>query len=183
MTSASETLPVFTYFPDPVGYGCIVNKASVCPCCEKPCNHMYIGPLTGKSTPDEVCPWCIADGSAAKQWSAMFNEVVNVPAGVPAEVVEEILGRTPGYWTWQGNAWLFSDRDAMLLLGAVDGSQIVKEDNPEKIEACMTALRKWTWNFDLTIDFLKKVVPYGAPAIHLFQDRHSGAFVAYADMT
>ena len=71
----------------------------------------------------------------------------------------------------------------MVLLGAVDGSEIVKEGNPAKIDACMRALRSWTWTFDVTIDFLAQVAPHGEPALHLFQDRRSRAFAACADMT
>jgi uncharacterized protein CbrC (UPF0167 family) len=144
---------------------------------------MYVGPIYCRDRPEHVCPWCIADGSAAEQWSAIFNDPINVPRGVPRAIVDEVMHRTPGYWTWQGNFWLFSDDDAMVLLGAVDGSDIVKEGNAAKIDACMRALRSWTWTFEVRIDFLAQVVPHGAPALHRFQDRRSGSFAGCADMT
>jgi uncharacterized protein CbrC (UPF0167 family) len=183
MISDAIALPVFRYFPDPAGYGCIAAKAGLCACCGQPRSHMYVGPIYCRDRPEHVCPWCIADGSAAKEWSAIFNDPINVPRGVPNAVVDEIMRRTPGYWTWQGNSWLFSDDDAMVLLGAVDGSEIVKEGNPAKIDACMRALRSWTWTFEVTIEFLEDVVPHGMPALHWFQDRRSGSFAACADMT
>jgi hypothetical protein len=62
-------------------------------------------------------------------------------------------------------------------------AEIVKEGNAAKIDACMRALRSWTWTFEVTIEFLEQVVPNGVPALHLFQDRRSGSFAAYANMT
>ena len=91
MTADATALPVFTYFPDPAGYGCIAPKAGLCVCCGQPGSHMYVDPIYCRDRPEHVCPWCIADGSAAKQWSAIFNEPINVPRGVPSAVVDEIM--------------------------------------------------------------------------------------------
>ncbi len=143
MTSPESELPVFRYFPDPVGNGCIVREDSTCPCCAAPRHYIYRGPIYCRGGGiEEVCPWCIADGSAAKKWSAMiFNDLVpDLPATVPNDVVREITERTPGFETWQGNIWLFSRDDAMLFLNEVAGRQLLAEGNAAKIEACLSAL-------------------------------------------
>ncbi|NNE86184.1 MAG: hypothetical protein HKN28_19640 [Alphaproteobacteria bacterium] len=179
MTSESTSLPTFTYFPDPVGNGCIVRKSAICHCCGEARNYMYTGPVHAIEEVEEVCPWCIADGSAAAKWSCSFSDMYNVPDGIPKDVADEIEKRTPGFATWQGNTWLYSETDAMVFVGEVHGERLVDEGNQDKIDACMKTLGGMT--FDRMIEHLKDVVPGGEPAIYLFQDRASGTYEAYSD--
>ena len=181
MTSGTQQLPSFTYFQDPVGNGCIVQKQDTCPCCSEQRSHMYVGPIYTTADVEMACPWCIADGTAAAKWSARFNDVDNAPPGVSKQTVLEIETRTPGYSSWQGNIWLFSQTDAMVFLGEVHGGELLQEGNAEKVEACLKALRDW--NLDWPAEDLKRVLPGDQPAIYLFQDRTTAAFDAYADMT
>ncbi|WP_281932193.1 CbrC family protein [Roseibium album] len=173
-------LPIFEYFPDPIGNGCIVEKKSRCACCEQGRAFMYVGPIYCVDDVSEVCPWCISDGSAAAKWSASFNDIYDVPKGVPQDVVETIDSRTPGYSTWQGNTWLFSATDALVFVGEVIGSAITQENEMEKIAACRTALVDWSFPSDFD---LSNVVIGGQPAIYLFQDKATMEYKAYADMT
>ncbi len=129
---------------------------------------------------EEVCPWCIGDGLAAAKWSASFNNMYNVPEGVPRDVAVEIETRTPGFETWQSNYWLYSETDAMVFLGEVDGKKLVEEGNSEKIDACMKALEVMT--YDWTIEHLKAIVQGGEPAMYLFQDRETSEYAAYSDL-
>jgi hypothetical protein len=141
---------------------------------------MYVGPIYSAEVDDgtEVCAWCIADGSAAAKWSAEFNDVFNRPQGVPSQVVETIKTRTPGYETWQGNRWLFSETDALIFIGEVVGADLLEEGNQAKIDACNAALS----NLNLPKDFsVSEVVKAGEPALYLFQDRATLAFRAYGD--
>ncbi len=177
----SEPLPQFTYFPDPVGNGCIEAKAATCTCCGLRRSHMYTGPIYSEEEYEEVCPWCIANGRAAEAWSAVFNDVYDPPAGVSSGIVDEIECRTPGYSTWQGNIWLFSPTDALVFLGHVGGKRLLVEGNVAKIDACLAALKDWRLYW--SAEDLRQVIVGGQPAIYLFQDRSTGAFQAYADMT
>lgn len=185
MTVNEMELPMFRYFPDPVGNRAIVRKDATCPCCGAARDHMYVGPIyCGRTDVQEVCPWCIADGSAAEKWSATFNDLrLDTPAGVPNEVVREIAERTPGYETWQGNRWLFSPKDAMIFLGEVVGKQLLAEGNAAKIEACLGALGVEPGDVPQSLDILEIVDIGSTPAIYLFQDRESGEFRAYYDMS
>ena len=175
-----EELPHFPYFPDPLANGCIIEKQATCPCCGEDRSYMYVGPIYSAEVDDETeaCPWCIADGSAAAKWSAEFNDVLNLPQGVPDQVAEIIKTRTPGYETWQGNRWLFSETDALIFFGEVVGADLLEEGNQAKIEACLAALSR----FNLPKGFcLSEVKGAGEPALYLFQDRDTLAFRAYAD--
>ena len=53
---------------------------------------------------DDICPWCIADGSPAARFEGQFTDVTNV-GGAPQAVVDEILQRTPGFSGWQQERW------------------------------------------------------------------------------
>ena len=117
---------------------------------------MYVGPIYCVDDVSEVCPWCIADGSAAAKWSASFNDLYDIPKGVPQHVVRTIDSRTPGYSTWQGNRWLFSEDDALVFVGEVIGSAIVRKNETEKISACRNALVDW--NFPSDFDLSKVVI-------------------------
>ena len=110
-----------------------------------------------------MCPWCISNGEAAIKWSATFNDVYAAPKAVPQRIVEIIEGRTPGYETWQGNRWLFSDTDALVFIGEVNSAQILAEQNSEKIKACLDALRdrKLEW----TAVKLERIAIGGQPAM------------------
>ncbi|WP_106165675.1 CbrC family protein [Tritonibacter scottomollicae] len=173
-------LPIFEYFPDPIENGCIIKKNTRCACCEQERSFMYVGPIYCVDDVSEVCPWCLADGSAAAKWSAIFNDLYDIPEGVPQHVVQTIDSRTPGYSTWQGNRWLFSEDDALVFVGEVIGSTIVRKNETEKISACRKALGDW--NFPNDFD-LSDVVIGGQPAIYLFQNKKTAEYKAYADMT
>jgi hypothetical protein len=141
---------------------------------------MYVGAIYSTEVIKDVCPWCIADGKAASKWSASFNDVYLASDEVPRSIVEEIAQRTPGFQTWQDNTWLFSDTDAMVFMGEVDGNQLLAEHDQGKINACREALSEW----NIPSDFdLSNVVIGGQPAIYLFQERFGRRYKAYADMT
>lgn len=176
----ADVLPDFEYFPDPLRNGSIVEKQGSCLCCNQTRAFMYVGPIYSTDDIEEVCPWCIADGKAASKWSASFNGVHHASNEVPLDVVETIDQRTPGFETWQGNAWLFSANDALIFVGEVVGKELLNENNLAKIKACRSALSEW----NLPQDFeLSDVVIGGQPAIYLFQDKFSGTYKAYADRT
>ena len=181
MSSDEPELPSFRYFPDPLGNGCIVARDATCPCCGETRSHIYSGPIYAVENIHEVCPWCIADGSAARRWSASFNDTEGAADSVPPEVLREIDERTPGYSSWQGNRWLFAQDDAMVFVGEVDGKALLEDGDDGKIEACLAALREWDPNWPK--ESLAAVTPGDQPAIYLFRDRKSGTYAAYADMT
>lgn len=176
-----EKLPQFTYFPDPIGNGCIVADPNVCACCMTEHSHRYVGPRYSVTDVEHICPWCIADGRAAQKWDMSFNDIHGLPATVPDEIRDVILHRTPGFQTWQSNKWLFSADDALVFVGEVTGTMIVRNGDPGQRDACFDAMAKW--QIPRSIEMLEEVVPGGQPSIYLFRDRATGTFVAYADMT
>ena len=62
---------------------------------------MYTGPVYSVHRPDNVCPWCVADGSAADKWGAGFTDFEfrdshRDAVELPLEIYNEVYHRTLG---------------------------------------------------------------------------------------
>jgi uncharacterized protein len=116
----SEELPQFKYHPDPVGNGLVIKSDRTCQCCGKGRGFIYRGPIYSVHDLDGgICPWCIADGSAAAKFNATFTDDVPLLEGgdLDPAIVEEIIMRTPGYIGWQQEAWQTHCSDACAYMG------------------------------------------------------------------
>lgn len=119
----SEPLPSFRYHADPVATGSVAVSDNECVCCEQARGYIYTGPVYGEDDhQDDICPWCIADGSAHVKLGAEFTD----PAGVggygdweevPATIYEEVAHRTPGFNGWQQEKWFTCCKDAACFIG------------------------------------------------------------------
>jgi uncharacterized protein CbrC (UPF0167 family) len=111
------TLPTFRYHPDPLASGSIVTSDKKCRCCRKARGFIYAGPVYADDDLEEaLCPWCIADGSAARKFDATFFDAEAVSDEVPEAAMNEICERTPGYDSWQGGHWPACCGDAARYL-------------------------------------------------------------------
>src|SRR3954452_7382977 len=119
-------LPTFRYHPDPIATGSIKPSGASCICCAEARGFVYAGPVysTRNNLDDAICPWCIADGSAAKKFDASFTDAAGIGGGdedwpeVSAGIIEEVSLRTPGYNSWQEERWFTCCDDAAAYLGA-----------------------------------------------------------------
>jgi uncharacterized protein len=110
-------LPSFRYHPDPLASGSIVVSEATCICCNQQRGYIYTGPTyCEEDVEDALCPWCIADGSAARKFDASFVDPADFPDGIAPEVIAEIAHRTPGFSAWQSEKWLACCGDAAAFL-------------------------------------------------------------------
>lgn len=102
------SLPMFRYHPDPVGNGVISKSSATCRCCQKARGWIYNGPVFAVGELEaSLCPWCIADGSAAQKLDASFaDDQPLFDDGVASSVIEDVTRRTPGFNSWQQDRWL-----------------------------------------------------------------------------
>ncbi|HAY69962.1 MAG TPA: hypothetical protein DCY82_17030 [Acidimicrobiaceae bacterium] len=72
----SEALPTFRYHPSLIRTGSVAQRPIRCVVCNEDRRHACVGPAYSVEEIEEgsVCPWCIADGSAAMKLSAEFAD-------------------------------------------------------------------------------------------------------------
>ncbi len=180
------SLPTFKYYPDPLADG-IVKAEPDKPClgCNRIRGWIYTGPFYTEKDfilDESLCPWCIADGTAARKFSATFNDA-GMMEDVSQAIMEEIEQRTPGFHTWQDNGWLVCCHDVAAFLG-VAGSAELQKNFPKAIPAVKKHLRE---DYDLSGDdlqeFFDSLTKDDQPTAYVFQCLHCQRYLAYVDQT
>lgn len=162
------TLPAFTYHPDPLATGSVEVSDAVCECCGQARGYRYTGPVYAEDDIEDLCPWCIADGSAAERFDADFTDV---ESDMPDEAAGIIAKRTPGFSGWQQERWLAHCDDGAEFHGPAGAAELtalpaVETDFPFDHPRFLTALDR-----------------KGPPTAYLFRCRGCGKYLAYADTT
>ncbi|MFD4788108.1 CbrC family protein [Streptomyces sp. NPDC058459] len=94
-------IPYFRYHPDPMATGSVVASDAACACRGRERGYVYTGPVyAAEQLGGRLCPWCIADGTAAARYEAQFCGDV-VGDDVSREVLMAIAERTLGFTGWQ----------------------------------------------------------------------------------
>jgi uncharacterized protein len=176
-----EPLPTFRYHPDPVRTGAVTNSNTTCICCGEVRGFIYVASVYSRQQlRDQLCPWCIANGEAAKRFDASFSDSTPlIQAKVPREVVDEVTERTPGFNSWQEGTWLSHCGDACIFEGEAS-----KEDL-ERISADFKASFMKEFHLDeAKWDNIKKhYAPGGEPGIYKFVCRHCRNILLGMDFT
>jgi uncharacterized protein CbrC (UPF0167 family) len=176
------TPPVFRYHPDPIASGSVEPSDAACKACGL-ARGLYVGPAFGEENHDEaICPWCIADGTAHEKLGVEFTDPEAVGGygeweRVPAEVVEEVAYRTPGFIGWQQERWFTHCGDAAEFL-AIAGRPELEAFGAEAIEA----VRKESgYEAEAWDAYLRALDRDEGPTAYVFRCRHCGKFGGYSD--
>jgi len=171
--SQSADLPRFKYHPDPIGTGSIEPTEAVCECCGEARGYAYAGGVYSSqvSEVEAICPWCIANGSAAREWDATLIDAHDLArANLDASIIEEVTRRTPGYTTWQGDHWLVCCSDACEFHGDAPRDEITALDE--------LGLARLSAESGFLVEDLREIAkgyePGGSPAFYKFVCRHCG---------
>jgi uncharacterized protein CbrC (UPF0167 family) len=181
-----EALPHFRYHPDPVATGSVEKSPVACVCCKRARGYIYVGPVYSEGEHDrEICPWCIADGTAHSQLDAQFVDLAGVGGYAPRNkvdrsIAEEVAYRTPGFCGWQQERWLTCCGDAAMFLGRAGYSDVIVHGS-EAVETLRTDLdwddgKQWQ-------HYLKALSRDGQPTAYLFRCSHCGRVAGYSDFT
>ena len=131
---------------------------------------------------DHLCPWCIADGSASRRFSATFNDTGQIE-GLSDPVRAEIETCAPGFNAWQQEEWLACCGDAAEFLGLA-GAKEIEHDFAAAIPVVKKYLREEDGlskdEADETFAGLSKE---GQPTAYIFRCLHCRKFLAYVDQT
>jgi uncharacterized protein len=181
MVLMSEPVPAFRYHPDPVATGSVVAASAPCVVCGLVRGFLYVGPVYAvEEIIDGLCPWCIADGTAASALNAEFTDAADgAPPEISASVVDELSRRTPGYSSWQQDRWLYHCGDGCAFLGAIGRAEL--DDHPDALQALRHEHDCLGWersDLDAYIDSLSRD---GSPTAYLFRCLRCATHLAFSD--
>jgi len=176
----SESLPMFRYHPDPVGTGLVKPSSIACAACGRERGFLYAGPVYAiDDLGSGICPWCIADGSAAGRFDATFTDGWGKPADVPMPVMEEITRRTPGFRGWQQEHWLYHCGDGCAFLGLAGRREL--DPYPDATEVLLHEHDQYGWTADDSQAYVNRLDADGQPTAYLFRCLRCGTHLAYSD--
>ncbi len=166
----SESLPYFKYHPNPIETENIKPSEDSCICCEQKRGYTYEASIyTSEDLERSVCPWCIANGSAAEKFDATFSDgYALVENGISEEIIEEVTKRTPSYISWQQEVWLTHCKDVCEFHGDADEEEIRNFDAETFQRFCFENEIK----DEVGELILKNYQKGGNPAIYKFICRH-----------
>jgi len=172
-------LPVFRYYPDPLGQGDFKNDRKVkCDCCGKKTDVYYSGPFYAEDEIEHLCPWCIASGRAAEKFEGEFIDTCSCEEVDDSAKTAELAMRTPSYTGWQQEQWLACCSDYCAFVGYVGWKEIEEMGLAEEIEE---TYREEDIMFDL--ETLKEHLTNGGDMQgYLFRCLHCGKHHLYADV-
>lgn len=178
------SIPTFKYHPDPTATYSVEKSDAKCICCGKERGFIYVGPVYAEKELDElICPWCIADGTAAMKFDAIFNDEDGIGEcgdglPVPQHVIDEVARRTPGFSGWQQGQWWTHCGDAGIFMGAA-GYEELKSLGEEAITAIRNSTglpvgQKWE-------KFFRALDKDDSPTAYIFRCIKCGALGGYQD--
>ena len=151
-----------------------------CVSCQRQRGFVYTVPVYAlEELAEALCPWCIADGTAAARFDAEFTDVgFGVRADVPRTVIEEVSRRTPGFVGWQQEYWLYHCRDATAFTGPAGHADVAAV--PEAIRALEDEARNAGRSVAEAKDYIESLRRDAPPTAYLFKCLHCGIHLAYS---
>ncbi|MEV6704098.1 CbrC family protein [Streptomyces sp. NPDC051453] len=178
----AEWLPEFPYHPDPVSTGVVVPSEVTCVRCARARGYVYTGPVYAvEEIEDRLCPWCVADGSAAERFDAHFTDGTCLGEDVPLEVLAAVDRRTPGFAAWQETQRFFHCGDGAAFLGRVGAGELAA--HPDALEMLRREARDEGRPADQVEHHLSSLDKDGQPTAYLFRCRVCAIHLAYSDFT
>jgi uncharacterized protein len=188
-------LPHFKYHPNAYKLDLFKKSKKSCQCCGQARGYIYDKSVYSTDDIDALCPWCIADGSAAKKFDAEFiqgiepqNEIskddFTQPDTLDSAIVDELTQRTPGYVSWQGEYWLTHCNDGCEYHGDVQQNELLTL--PEATISLFKQEHDYLFtpkNWGSIEAFNEIYFPAGDIALYKFVCRHCGFIRLHCDMS
>lgn len=182
-------LPHFKYHPNAYKLDVFKGSKKTCQCCNQARGYIYDKSVYAVDNIDALCPWCIADGSAAKKFDAEFIQDIEPPNGdftkaptLDAAVIDELSHRTPGYVSWQGEYWLTHCSDGCEFHGDLQQNELLTL--PEATVNLFKQEHAYLFGSNETIvELNKNYFPAGDLALYKFVCRHCGFIRLHCDMS
>lgn len=175
---SDRALPPFRFHPDPLASGVVASSLETCPVCGEATGFAYVGPFYSEQEAANICPWCIASGAAAGRFDAEFMDPATCGIGAPADLLDELLHRTPGYLGWQTEHWPVHCGEPCVFRGYAGWRDIapLREELAADIESARNEAA-------LTLEeFASSLVDGGAHQGYLFECGRCGTHRLHTDV-
>ena len=133
-------LPHFPLHPNVYRLNLFAEQAGVCEVCEQPRHYQYTGVFYSQDEVDNICPWCVADGSAADKFAGSFNDAMGIEGtefgeeDADGEVkvtwtlaeadITQLCKHTPAYSSWQQGQWLVCCAKPCAFIAYADSAML-----------------------------------------------------------
>ncbi|WIY59599.1 CbrC family protein [Bacillus arachidis] len=172
-------LPTFKYNPNSLELGIIKKELTTCCVCKNEREYIYSGPFYSIENVESICPWCIANGNAAKKFDGEFQDSYSCDEVNDEEKLKELIHRTPGYRGWQQEYWLGHCNDFCAFIGYVEWKEIAHLENELQQD-----LVEFTGYYGLSLqDFQYSLGHQGSLQGYLFKCLHCGIHRLHVDCT
>jgi uncharacterized protein CbrC (UPF0167 family) len=181
-----EELPAFPLFRDPVGQESFEESDVECEACGRARGWVYTCGMYGPGDLDRsLCPWCIADGSAAAKFGLSFNDATIYPClegspQLPKDDQRMVETRTPGFTTWQDNGWRMCCGRACVYIGEAQEGDLM-EGGRWAAAAPDIVSSVEDWPEDERAELLDSFGVEGSPAAYIFECGQCGALKGFWD--
>ncbi len=161
-------LPTFRYHPNPIATGSINISDAACECCGEARGYIYSASLYSIYDVELLCPWCIADGSAARKFDGTFNDDRPLSmSGISDEITEEVCKKTPGFVSWQQERWQDHCGNACEFHGDAERDDLLNM-SADELEHC---LNEAGYDRNMWARFIENYEMGGDPPIYKFKCR------------
>ena len=179
-----DSFPTFPLFLDPVAEGSFEPSDFSCACCNRRRGWIHTcascGPGDNERT---ICPWCIADGSAAAKFDCSFNDATICPfldttPQLTASDRELVERRTPGFVSWQDHGWQVCCARACAYIGEADAADLAGRW-AAAIPSILSKLKDWP-DADKA-GLIRNIRKGGSPCAYVFRCQVCGALKGFWD--
>lgn len=170
-----KELPTFKYHPNFYKGDSVVYGKGTCQCCGQEVDT-YVDTLYGDADIHCICMDCVKSGKAVEKFGGEFSK--NVDELLPdTEATDELLHRTPGYRSWQGENWLTCCDDYCAYLGKVGTEEL------QGLGIADAVFAEYRQREDCVADNIEDMLTVEGPVTgYLFQCTHCGAYHLWADV-
>jgi uncharacterized protein CbrC (UPF0167 family) len=175
-----STLPTFELYDSDALAHVMEASQEACACCGQARGWKYTGPFYSEHDDLVICPWCIANGAAAKEFDGTFNDGLHYDCTVSVSEADLSLisERTPGFESWQDNQWWACCGIPCRYLGEATAA-----DFQGRWKSLVPALRD---DLGEAMDdpqqfeeFIRIAERGGSPSVHVFQCRSCSKLHCY----
>lgn len=126
--------PNFKYHPNAYKLNIFEHEKGICSICNEERDLKYNCSFYSIDEPDYICPWCIANGEAARKYNGEFNDFCSIegispdpsdpPSTVNTQHLNEICTQTPSYHSWQQEVWLVHCNEPCKFIAYADSKML-----------------------------------------------------------